>query len=161
MNIYGRVGLGVLVFALLAAEVYGVYHHGLTVSDARWQAKWDAAEASAAESSRLIQEARQREIDQVRNDAIKQKAQDDAHAAELAAAGDSLRKQTAQLLADRAVLSARLAARGKTINDLADLLAQLRAEADEYAGELATALDGSRRAGFACEASYAALRNHP
>ena len=69
----------------------------------------------------------------------------------------SLRDQTAKLLADRATLRARLAARGQTIDGFADLLAQLRSEADDYAGGLAAALDASRRAGFACEASYAAL----
>jgi hypothetical protein len=34
----------------------------------------------------------------------------------------------------------------------------LRTEADNTAGELATALDASRRAGFACERSYDAMR---
>jgi septal ring factor EnvC (AmiA/AmiB activator) len=119
-----------------------------------------AGEKQIAESvARQTEQRHQTAIDQVQANALTQKAQDDAHAAELVAAGDSLRKQTGQLLADRAALRTRVAERGKTIDDLADLLAQLRAEADDHAGQLATALDASRRAGFACERSYDALRD--
>lgn len=112
----------------------------------------------ASEKARQTEQQRQREIDQVRTDAANQKISDDAYAAELVAVGVSLREQQTSLLADRAALRARLAARGKTIDDLADLLAELRTEADNHAGELAAALDASRRAGFACERSYNAMR---
>ncbi|WP_262019959.1 DUF2514 domain-containing protein [Pseudomonas sp. Pse35] len=112
----------------------------------------------ASEKARQTEQQRQREIDQVRTDAANQKISDDAHAAELVAVGVSLRKQQSSLLADRVNLRTRLAARGKTIDDLNDLLAQLRTEADNHAGELAAALDASRRAGFACERSYDAMR---
>lgn len=112
----------------------------------------------ASEKARQTEQQRQREIDQVRTDAANQKISDDAYAAELVAVGVSLREQQTKLLADRAALRARLAARGKTIDDLADLLAELRTEADNHAGELAAALDASRRAGFACERSYDAMR---
>jgi septal ring factor EnvC (AmiA/AmiB activator) len=112
----------------------------------------------ASEKARQTEQQRQRDIEQVRTDAANQKIIDDAHAAELLAAGDSLREQQTKLLADRAALRARLTARGKTIDDLTDLLAQLRTEADSHAGELAVALDASRRAGFACESAYDAMR---
>lgn len=112
----------------------------------------------ASEKARKAERAQQDAIDQVRADAANQKAQDDSRAAELRAVGDSLREQQTKLLADRANLRARLAKRGKTIDDLTDLLAQLRTEADNHAGELAVALDASRRAGFACERSYDAIR---
>lgn len=112
----------------------------------------------ASEKARQTEQQHQRIIDQVRTDAANQKISDDAHAAELVAVGVSLRGQQTSLLADRAALRARLTARGKTIDDLTDLLAQLRTEADIHAGELATALDASRRAGFACERSYDAMR---
>ncbi len=69
----------------------------------------------------------------------------------------SLRDQTRKLLDDKSALHTRLAERGKTITDLVDLLAELRSEADGYAGELAAALTASRRAGFACESSYDAI----
>ncbi|USW94970.1 DUF2514 domain-containing protein [Pseudomonas proteolytica] len=112
----------------------------------------------ASEKARQTEQQHQRIIDQVRTDAANQKISDDANAAELLAVGVSLREQQASLLADRATLRSRLAARGKTIDDLTDLLAELRTEADNHAGELAAALDASRRAGFACERSYDAIR---
>lgn len=115
----------------------------------------------ASEEARKTEQQHQRNIDQVRTDAANQKISDDAHVAELLAVGVSLRQQQTSLLADRAGLRARLTARGKTIEDLTDLLAQLRTEADNHAGELAAALDASRRAGFACERSYDAIRNKP
>ena len=115
----------------------------------------------ASEKARQTEQQHQRIIDQVRTDAANQKISDDAYAAELVAVGVSLREQQTSLLADRAALRARLAARGKTIDDLTDLLAQLRTEADNHAGELAAALDASRRAGFACERSYNTLRIQP
>lgn len=115
----------------------------------------------ASEKARQAEQQHQRIIDQVRTDAANQKISDDAHAAELVAVGVSLREQQTKLLADRAALRSRLTARGKTIDDLTDLLAQLRTEADNHAGELATALDASRRAGFACERSYDSMRNKP
>ncbi|MQU63134.1 DUF2514 family protein [Pseudomonas sp. FSL R10-1350] len=64
-----------------------------------------------------------------------------------------MREHIGQLLADKRILNTRPTERGKTIEDLADLLA----EADGYAGELAAVLTASRRAGFPCEASYDAV----
>ena len=115
------------------------------------------AATKASEKARQTEQQRQREIDQVRaNDAI-QKQKDDAIAAQQLADNDSLRNETRQLLADKSALNTRLAERGKTIENLIDLLAELRSEADGYAGELASALTASRRAGFACERSYDAV----
>lgn len=112
------------------------------------------AATRASEKARETEQQRQRDIDQVRADATGQKQKDDALAAEQRADNDSLRDQTRKLLADKSALNTRLTERGKTINDLVDLLAELRSEADGYAGELASALTASRRAGFACERSY-------
>ena len=115
------------------------------------------AAAKASEKSRQTEQQRQREIDQVRaNDAI-QKKKDDVIAAQQRADYDSQRNPTRPLLADKAALKTRLAERGKTIDDLVDLLAELRSEADGYAGQLAAALTESRRAGFACERAYDAI----
>ena len=115
------------------------------------------AATDASEKARKTEQQRQRDIDQVRADAVDQKQKDDALAAEPRADNDGLRDQTRKLLADKSTLNSRLAQRGKTINDLIDLLAELRSEADGYAGELAAALTNSRRAGFACESSYNTL----
>lgn len=93
----------------------------------------------------------------MRTDAAEQKHKDDALADLQRADGARLCNQVGQLLADKRVLNTRLTERGKTIEDFVDLLAELRAEADGYAGKLAAALTESRRAGFACEASYEAI----
>ena len=119
------------------------------------------AATKASEKARQTEQQRQRAIDQVRaNDAI-QKQKDDAIAAQQRADNDSLRDETRKLLADKVALNTHLAERGKTIDDLVDLLAELRSEADGYAGELASALTASRRAGFACERSYDAVMMPP
>lgn len=112
---------------------------------------------AASDQARAEEQRLQQAINRMQKDVREQKATDDARAAELSADADRMRSETKQLLADRAALSARLAARGKTINDLTDLLAKLREEADDYAGQLAIALTASRRAGFACERAYDSL----
>lgn len=147
------------VVALIIALAVGLGYQTLTLDHVRaeyaeYRADIDKKAAEASEKAREIEQQRQRDIDQVRNDAADQKQKDDALAAQQLADNVSLRDQTSKLLADRAALNSRLAQRGKTIADLVDLLAQLRSEADGYAGELATALTASRRAGFACERSY-------
>ena len=125
--------------------------------------KTDIATAAieASEKARQTEQQRQLDIDQVRADAADQKQKDDAIAAEQRADNDSLRDKTRQLLVDKSTLNTRLAERGKTINDLVDLLAELRSEADGYAGQLAAALTESRRAGLACERSYDAVAAPP
>lgn len=69
----------------------------------------------------------------------------------------SLQQQVADMLARRKRCDVALASTGKTRDDLADLLADLRREADEEAGSLAAALDRSRIAGQLCESLYSAV----
>jgi hypothetical protein len=151
--------LMVLILALVTfsgVQTYRLMSLQTTYADHLAQ---DAGEKQIAESAaRQEEKRRQTAIDQVRTDAQTQKLADDAHAAELATAGDGLRKQTANLLADRAALVARLAVRGKSLGDLTEVLAQLRQQLDDFAESAATDADQYRRAGFACEASYDALR---
>nr|WP_238938511.1 DUF2514 family protein [Pseudomonas weihenstephanensis] len=133
---------------------YGKQLAGVRAEYSDYKSSVATAATDASEKARQTEKQRQRAIDQVRADATHQKQKDDAIAAEQRADNDSLRDQTRKLLADKSTLNSRLAQRGKTISDLIDLLAELRSEADGYAGELATALTASRRAGFACERSY-------
>ncbi len=151
------------LFAAIAALVLllGIQTHRLDnaqTAHAEYVSGIEAQAKEASEQARQTEQKHQQAIEQVRTDATNQKISDDAHAAELVAMGVSLREQQTKLFDDRANLSARPAARGQTIEDLTDLLAQLRTEADNHAGELAAALDASRRAGFACERSYDAMR---
>lgn len=151
-----------LIAAIVALVIVaGIQTHRLDnaqTDHAQYVSGIEAQAKETSEQARQTEQKHQQAIEQVRTDAANQKISDDAHAAELVAMGVSLREQQSSLLADRANLRARLTKRGKTIEDLADLLAQLRTEADNHAGELAAALDSSRRAGFACEASYDAIR---
>ncbi|MCF7545689.1 DUF2514 family protein, partial [Pseudomonas petrae] len=68
----------------------------------------------------------------------------------------SLQQQVTDLLANRKRCSTDLASTGKTRDDLAIVLADLRRSADEEAGSLAAALDRSRIAGQLCESMYSA-----
>ena len=150
------------VIALLAGLAYQTFQVTEVRADyASYRLDTATAAASASEDARLAEQKLQRDIDQVRANAADQKQKDDALAAQQRADHDSLHDQTRRLLADKSDLNTRLAERGKTINDLVDLLAELRSEADGYAGELAAALTESRRAGFACERSYDAVTMPP
>ena len=151
-----------LAIACFATWKVDAWRYGKQLADARKEFsdyKSDIATAAtkASEEARALEMQRQRDIEKVRTDAAEQKQKDDALADLQRADGDRMREQVRQLLADKGILNTRLAERGKTIEDLIDLLAELRAEADGYAGELAAALTASRRAGFACEASYDAV----
>lgn len=154
--------VALLAMACVATWKVDAWRYGKQLADVRKEFadyKSDIATAAtkASEDARAIEQQRQRDIEKVRTDAAEQKQKDDALADLQRADGDRLRGQIGQLLADKAMLNTRLAERGKTIEDLADLLAELRSEADGYAGELAAALTASRRAGFACETSYDAI----
>ena len=150
------------LIALLAGLAYQTFQLTEVRADyASYRSDTVTAAASAIEDARQAEQQHQRNIDQVRANAVDQKQKDDALAAQQLADHDSLRDQTRRLLADKANLNTRLADRGKTINDLVDLLAELRSEADGYAGELAAALTESRRAGFACERSYDSVTMPP
>ena len=150
----------------LIALLVGLAYQTLQLTEVRAeyaQLKSDTATAAtkASEDARMAEQQRQRDINQVRSDAVDQKQKDDALAAQQRADNDGLRDQTRKLLADKTTLDTRLAERGKTVDNLVDLLAELRSEADGYAGELAAALTASRRAGFACESSYDAIAVRP
>ena len=151
-----------LAITCIATWKVDAWRYGKQLADVRKEFadyKSDTATAAtkASEEARALEQLRQREIEKVRTDATEQKQKDDALADLQRADSSRLREQIGQLLTDRGVLNTRLAERGKTIEDLVDLLAELRSEADGYAGELAAALTASRRAGFACEASYDAI----
>ena len=150
------------MIALLAGLAYQTFQVTEVRADyASYRSDTATAAANASEDARLAEQKLQRDIDQVRANAADQKQKDDALAAQQRADHDSLHDQTRRLLADKSDLNTRLAERGKTINDLVDLLAELRSEADGYAGELAAARTESRRAGFACERSYDAVTMPP
>ena len=148
-----------LAIACFATWKVDAWRYGKQLADVRkefsdYKSNIATAATKASEDARTLEQQRQRDIEKVRADAAEQKQKDDALADLQRADAGRVRDQLGQLLADKRILNTRLTERGKTIEDLADLLAELRSEADGYAGELAAALTASRRAGFACEASF-------
>ncbi|MQT33860.1 DUF2514 family protein [Pseudomonas helleri] len=156
-------GLAVLLaIACFSTWKVDAWRYGKQLADVRkefadYKSDTAIAATKASEEARSLEQKRQQEIEKVRTDVAEQKQKDDALADLQRADGDRLRGQVGQLLADKRILNTRLTERGKTTEDLTDLFAELRAEADEYAGELAAALTASRRAGFACERSHDAV----
>ena len=163
MSLWRWIGLAALVgcsvFSTWKVDAwrYGKELASLNAAHQATLADIATAATKSSEKARQTEQQRQRVIDQVRFDAADQKQKDDALAAQQRADNDSLHDQTRKLLADKSALNTHLAERGKTIDDLVDLLTELRSEADGYAGELAAALTDSRRSGFACERSYDAV----
>lgn len=147
-----------LIGALSAALVY----QSLALTQAKaghalYVARVEQAARAALEAARAQEQRRQRQINEVRDDAqdrIKAALDDAALAASTA---DSLQRQVDRLLAGRRACDTSIAQGSATAGDLTRVLAELRRRADQRAGELARAADASRIAGQACERAYDAL----
>jgi len=165
-KIYAQVGLGLLVFLLFAASVYGIYHHGLTVANAQWQAKWDkrdaddsAARAAAELAVRKTEEANQAAITKVQTDATQKLEQARTDAATANASADGLRKRVQQLLAASRASTNTPATSGSTPGaDAGDLLANLLDQSVQRNRDLAKVADSAVARGNACAAAYDSLR---
>nr|WP_272905801.1 DUF2514 family protein [Pseudomonas petrae] len=150
------------VAALIIALALAAGYQTLELADVRadyagYRADIEAKAAEASELARQTEQQRQRDIEQVRNDAQSQIKVAAADAVNAQSAADRLQLEVNKLLAGRASLNSQVAAGGASIRDLTAVLADLRQRADQRAGELANALDASRIAGQACERSYDAL----
>lgn len=83
---------------LVAGALFGVYHHGLSVKDAEWQATWSARDTKDAQA-KAENEAAQRAKEQAYQQSINKAVQDGQHlidqakadAATARTAADSLR----------------------------------------------------------------------
>jgi chromosome segregation ATPase len=150
-----------IVALIVALTLVGGYQT-LQLADVRadyagYRADVDAKAAKASEQARQTELKRQRDIDQVRNDAQQKIKVAAADAINAQSAADSLQLEVNKLLAGRAALNSQVAAGGASIRDLTAVLADLRQRADKRAGELAAIADANRIAGQACERSYDAL----
>jgi len=165
-TIYGRIGLGLLLFLTFAVSVYGIYHHGLTVSDAKWQAKWEARDAADADAraaaelkARQTEQANQAAITKVQTDATQKLEQARTDAASANASADGLRKRVQQLLAaSRARANTPATSGGTPGADAGDLLANVLEQSVERNRDLAKVADSALTRGKACEAAYDSLR---
>jgi len=167
-TLYAKAGAALLVLLSIAGILYGAYHHGVTVTDAEWQAKWSArdkddtaATLKATEAARELEQSRQSQMEEVQTDATKRLDQARATAATASTAADGLRKQVDKLLAaGRARSNSSSGTGSATGNTSADLLAGLLDKSVQRNRDLAAIADSSRIAGLACEAAYDGLVKH-
>lgn len=164
----GRIAPYVIVLALVAGALYGAYHHGQTLANAEWQAKWndrDTADKAAALVNENVERAKEQERQLSINKVVEsgQQLLDAAQATLNAShAPDDRLRATADDLARRLAASQAsgnscIAAASKAAARAAVVLADVLKRADQRAGDLANYADQSHVRGVTCEAAYGSL----
>jgi hypothetical protein len=138
----------IAALALVAGALFGAYHHGMTVTDATWQAEWNARDTRDTEA-KAANEAAEREKELARQQAINKAIQDGQQIID---------KVTADATAERASRSGLQL----TVDDLARrraamVLADVFKRADSRAGDLAVDADQRRSRGVTCEQAFNGL----
>ncbi|MBV4519664.1 DUF2514 domain-containing protein [Pseudomonas sp. SWRI74] len=158
----------ITALALMGAALFGAYHHGVSVTESRWQAEWNARDARDAQA-RTDNEAAERAKEQARQLSINKAIQDGqrtidqltADAAAARASADSLRGAAdalaARLAASQASGHSCTAATSAAATRAAMVLADVLKRADQRAGDLAEGADQARARGLTCEAAYGAI----
>jgi len=153
---------------LVAGALFGAYHHGVSVTDAKWLSAWhqrDADDKSAA----LENETRERAKEQARQLSINKVIQDGQRTIDQLtadAAAERASRSGVQLEADK--LAARLAARqagghsctaatSAAATRAVMVLADLFKRADERAGDLAGYAQDSHARGVTCVQAFDGL----
>ena len=158
----------IVALLLVAGALFGAYHHGETVTNDDWQARWSERDARD-EAAKAANEAAERDKEQSRQQAINKVVQngqaliDTAAAAVTAANRESDRlRSAADGVASRITASqggshsctaAASAAASRAVLVLADVLKR----ADERSGDLAGFADQSHGRGVTCEQAYDSL----
>lgn len=153
---------------LVLGALFGAYHHGVSVTNATWQAEWNARDTRDAQAI-AQNEAAERTKEQARQLSINKVIQDgqrtiDQLAAD--AAAERASRRGLQLAAD--TLAARLAASessgnsctaaaSKAATRAAMVLADVLKRIDERAGDLADYADQSHVRGMTCEQAFDGL----
>lgn len=156
------------VLLLVLGSLYGVYHHGVTVTNDEWQAKWSERDARD-EAAQATNEAAERTKEQSRQQAINKVVQngqaliDTAAAAVTAANRESDRLRSAadglasRIAASQAGGNSCTAAASAAASRAAMVLADVLKRADQRAGDLAGYADQSHSRGVTCEQAYDSL----
>jgi len=168
MSIWLRILPYIAAVALVAGALFGAYHHGVTVTDAKWQGEWNARDTRDA-TAKTANEAAERTKEQARQLSVNKAIQDGqkiidqatADAAAARAAADGLRG-AADALANRLAASEAsdnscTSAASKAAARAAMVLADVLKRADQRAGDLAEAADQARARGMTCEQAYDGL----
>lgn len=158
----------IVALLLVAGALFGAYHHGETVTNDEWQAKWserDARDVAALASN----EAAERTKEQSRQQAINKVVQngqaliDTAAAAVTAANRESDRLRSAadglasRIAASQAGGNSCTAAASQAATRAVMVLADVLKRADQRAGDLAGYADQSHSRGVICEQAYDSL----
>ncbi|WP_248914078.1 DUF2514 family protein [Pseudomonas moorei] len=167
-SIWLRILPYIAVALLVAGALFGTYYHGVTLTDARWQAEWnarDSRDAQAKASNEVAERTKERAYQQSINKAV----QDDQRLIDQAIADTSTARASANSLRGAAgARAARLAASeasgnscavaaSKAASHAAMVLADVLKCTDQRAGDLAEAADQARARGVTCEQSYLSL----
>lgn len=158
----------IVALLLVAGALFGAYHHGVTVTNDEWQAKWSERDARD-EAAKATNEAAERTKEQSRQQAINKVVQngqaliDTAAAAVTAANRESDRLRSAadgvasRIAASQASGNSCTAAASAAATRAVMVLADVLKRADQRAGDLATVADQARARGVTCEQAYDAL----
>jgi hypothetical protein len=168
MSIWLRFLPYIAAVLLVLGSLYGAFHHGVSVTDTTWQARWSArdtldatARAENESSARAREQAYQLSINKVVQDG--QRTIDQLTAA---AAAERASRNGVQLEADK--LAARLAASqagghsctaatSAAATSAIMVFADVLKRADERAGDLAGYAQDSHARGVTCQQAYGAL----
>ncbi|WP_449103818.1 DUF2514 family protein [Pseudomonas veronii] len=153
---------------LALGALYGAYHHGVTVTNDEWQAKWSERDARD-EAALATNEAAERAKEQSRQQAINKVVQNgQALIGTAAAAVTAANRESNRLRSEADGLASRIAASqagGNSCTAAASaaatravmVLADVLKRADQRAGDLAGYADQSHSRGLTCEQAYDAL----
>lgn len=153
---------------LVAAALFGAYHHGVSVTNETWQSQWNARDTRDAQATadneaaeRAKEQARQLSINKAIQDGQRTIDQATADAAAARASADSLRGAAdtlaARLAASQAGGNSCTAAASQAAARAAMVLADVLKRVDERAGSLADYADQSHGRGVTCEQAFDGL----
>jgi hypothetical protein len=158
----------IAALTLMAGALFAAYHHGVTVTDEKWQSEWNARDTRDAEA-RALNEAAERTREQAYQRSINKAVQDGqrnidqamADAAATRASADSVQlaadNLARRLAASEASGHSCTAAASKAAARAAMVLADVFKRADQRAGDLAAIADQARARGLTCEQAYVGL----
>lgn len=168
MTIWLRILPYIAAALLMLGVLCGAYHHGVSVTDAKWQAQWAdrdtrdaAARADNESSARAREQAYQLSINKVVQDGQRTIDQLTADAAAERTSRNGVQleadKLAARLAASQAGGHSCTAATSAAATRAVMVLADVFKRADERAGDLAGYADQIHARGMTCQQAYGVL----
>lgn len=168
MTIWLRVLPYIAAVLLVLGALYGAFHHGVSVTDVKWQARWSArdtldatARADNESAARASEQAYQLSINKVVQDGQRTIDQLTADAAAERASRNGVQleadKLAARLAASQAGGHSCTAATSAAATRAVMVLADVFKRADERAGDLAGYAQDSHARGVTCQKAYESI----